>query len=510
MTNEAMTAPVKAITIAILAMGGEGGGVLADWIADMAEHEGYLAQTTSVPGVAQRTGATIYYIELFPEAAARATGHDPVLALMPTPGDVDIVIASELMEAGRAIQRGFVTPDRTILIASTHRIYSMIEKMAMGDGRVNPQTFIEAGKVAARRFVRTDFAHLAEENGSVISAALFGALAGTGALPFGRSHFEAAIRRGGIGVDSSLKTFAAGYARADGEDSGEILATTAATIETAIQPGPALAMLAERAACEFPKLVLPTLRIALARLADFQDEDYAAEYLDRLRSILAIDQRCGDGSFRLLGETARQLALWMSYEDAIRVAELKTRRRRFARVASEVHLGDKQLLNIDEFLHPRAEEIADILPPGLGCWLLASPRVGRLIGGRRIHRTTSIRGFLLLRVVAGLRRWRRHSLRFLAEHRRIADWLAAIESNAAANYELAIAVAECQRLVKGYGDTHLRGNASFDAVFASLPQLRSAANPAQVLRRLQHAALADESGKQLRAAMQDISVNSGA
>jgi NAD-dependent dihydropyrimidine dehydrogenase PreA subunit len=54
----------------ILAMGGEGGGVLADWIVDLGEHNGgYLAQTTSVPGVAQRTGATIYYVELFPKAA---------------------------------------------------------------------------------------------------------------------------------------------------------------------------------------------------------------------------------------------------------------------------------------------------------------------------------------------------------------------------------------------------------------------------------------------------------
>jgi indolepyruvate ferredoxin oxidoreductase beta subunit len=504
MGNETMATPVKAITIAVLAMGGEGGGVLADWIVDMAENQDYLAQTTSVPGVAQRTGATIYYIELFPEAAVRAAGQDPVLALMPTPGDVDIVIASELMEAGRAIQRGLVTPNRTVLISSTHRIYSMIEKMAMGDGRVNSQTFIEAGKAAARRFVRTDFAHLAEQNGSVISAALFGALAGTGTLPFDRVHFEAAIRRGGIGVDSSLKAFAAGYARADAEDSEEIAATTSATIETTIQPGPALAMLVARATREFPKQVLATLRTALARLADFQDEDYSAEYLDRLSPILAIDQRCGDGSYRLLVETACNLAVWMSYEDAIRVADLKTRRRRFARVSSEVRLGDNQLLDIDEFMHPRTEEIADILPVGLGCWLLASPRVGRLIGGRRVQRTTSIRGFLLLRAVAGLKRWRRHSLRFLAEHRRIADWLTAIENHAAANYELAIAIAECQRLVKGYGDTHVRSNACFDAVFASLPQLRSAANPAQALRRLQRAASADESGKQLRAALQDI------
>ena len=68
----------RAITIAVLAMGGEGGGVLADWIVDVAEHAAYHAQTTSVPGVAQRTGATIYYIELFPDAAIASTGRLPV------------------------------------------------------------------------------------------------------------------------------------------------------------------------------------------------------------------------------------------------------------------------------------------------------------------------------------------------------------------------------------------------------------------------------------------------
>src|SRR5580700_4310593 len=165
----------RAITIAIVAMGGEGGGVLADWIVDLAENADYLAQTTSVPGVAQRTGSTVYYIEIFPAAPAREAGKDPVLALMPVPGELDIVLASELMEAGRAIQRGMVTPDRTTFIASTHRVYSMTEKTAIGDGQVDTKKLIEAGGAAAHIFVHRDFARIAEQTRSVISAALFGA-----------------------------------------------------------------------------------------------------------------------------------------------------------------------------------------------------------------------------------------------------------------------------------------------------------------------------------------------
>src|SRR6478736_3826610 len=175
------------IKIAILAIGGEGGGVLSDWIVELAEQHGYLAQATSVPGVAQRTGATIYYVELFPRADAEAAGLAPVLALMPMPGDVDIVLASELMEAARAVQRGLVTPDRTTLIASTHRVWSITEKTALGDGRVSAAALVGHARAAAARLVSFDMAEAAEQAGSVISAGLFGALAGSGALPFGRA-----------------------------------------------------------------------------------------------------------------------------------------------------------------------------------------------------------------------------------------------------------------------------------------------------------------------------------
>src|SRR5438128_2067829 len=181
--GQPQVAKVRPITIAVVALGGEGGGVLADWIVDLAEHGGYLAQATSIPGVAQRTGATIYYLELFPKAAAQAAGKEPVLALMPTPGDVDVVLASELMEAGRAIQRGFVTPDRTTLIASTHRVYAMTERIALDDGRVDAGKILQACRTAAKRLYAFDMAALAEATGSVISAVLLGALAGTGVLP---------------------------------------------------------------------------------------------------------------------------------------------------------------------------------------------------------------------------------------------------------------------------------------------------------------------------------------
>src|SRR5262245_13153089 len=208
---DAQVTKARPITIAVVALGGEGGGVLADWIVDLAQHGGYLAQATSVPGVAQRTGATVYYVELFPKAAALAAGRDPVLAPMPVRGDVYSSLASELMEAARAVERGFVTPDRTLLVASTHRVFAMTEKIALADGRADAAAMLAACRDAARQLVAFDMAALADATGSVVSAVLFGALAGSGALPFPRPAFEAAIRRGQVGVNSSLAAFAAGF-----------------------------------------------------------------------------------------------------------------------------------------------------------------------------------------------------------------------------------------------------------------------------------------------------------
>jgi indolepyruvate ferredoxin oxidoreductase, beta subunit len=494
----------RAITIAILAMGGEGGGVLADWIVDLAEHSGYYAQTTSVPGVAQRTGSTIYYIEIFPEAAVRSAGKEPVLAMMPVPGELDIVLASELMEAGRAIQRGLVTPDRTTLIASTNRVYSMTEKTAIGDGRVDDARIIEASAAAAKVFVQNDFAAMAEESRSVISASLFGALAGTGALPFSRAQFEEAIGRGGVGVEASLAAFSAGFKAA----TEPATATTGKNQAPKAKVGPRLQALAARIESKFPPASHTILFAGIERLTDYQDEAYASEYLDWLEPIRDVDAQYGRGSFAMLSETGRYLALWMSYEDAARVADLKIRRTRFERVHKDARVDAAQLLQINEFLHPRVQEIADMLPAGLGQWLLntgwARGLVERFAQKGTIVQTTSLSGYLQLYAVSGLRRWRRKSLRFQREHQRINEWLAHIPTLAQENYALALEFAECPRMVKGYGDTHRRGKQSFDAVMAALPKLRRMDNAAAWLKKLREAALADDTGQKLADALREV------
>lgn len=497
----------KAITIAILAMGGEGGGVLADWIVDLAEHSGYRAQTTSVPGVAQRTGSTIYYLEIFPEEEVQAACKEPILALMPVPGEVDIVLASELMEAGRAIQRGLVTPDRTTLIASTNRVYSMTEKAAITDGRVDSAKVIEASGAAAKTFVHGDFASIANDARSVISASLFGALAATGALPFQREQFEEAIRKGGVGVESSLAAFD------DGFRSAKLPAAAAPSrTETAKgNVGPRLQPLAAKIESEFPPASREILLAGIERLADYQDVAYAADYLKRLEAIRDIDAKSGCSDSALLSEIARYLALWMSYEDAPRVADLKIRRTRFDRVHQDARVEPAQMLQIKEFLHPRVQEIADMVPATLGRLLLRSNLMRRLTeaitGNGKIVETTSLGGYLQLYMVAGMRRWRRMSLRFKKEQKAIADWLALITRVAPEDYALALELAECPRMVKGYGDTHAQGEKNYEAIMAALPKLRGKSDAALRLKKLREAALADDTGEKLASVLADEGEN---
>ena len=184
----------RPVTVLIAALGGEGGGVLTDWIIAAAARRGLPVQSTSIPGVAQRTGATTYYIEVFPRPWHELGGRRPVMALSPGIGDVDIVVASELLEAGRTVAAGFVTPDRTLAIASTHRAHSITEKMAMGDGRFDSDKLVREVAKNARDTLLFDMDAVAHSAGAMINAVMLGAIAASGRLPMAPEDFEAAIR----------------------------------------------------------------------------------------------------------------------------------------------------------------------------------------------------------------------------------------------------------------------------------------------------------------------------
>jgi indolepyruvate ferredoxin oxidoreductase, beta subunit len=497
----------RPIAIAVLAMGGQGGGVLVDWLVALAEGAGYLAQSTSVPGVAQRTGATIYYVEAMPDDGS---GRRPVLSLMPVPGEVDVVIGAELMEAGRAIQRGLVSPDRTTLIASAHRAYAVVEKAAPGDGAGDPAKVYEAARAASKRFLAFDMAAIAEETGSVISAALFGALAGSGALPFARPAYEATIRAAGLGVDASLQAFARAYDAASAEQRA---ATPAAPPPSglALKRFPALRpvgdagfdALVERARDRLPGPAHAMIAAGLARVVDFQDVAYGREYLDRVQAFADMEAQTAnaDSHYPLTVAAAKQIARAMAYDDVIRVADLKTRGSRFARVRDEVAARADQIVYTTEFMHPRMEEVCGTLPARLGLWIEARPRLfaalQRIVGRGRRVRTGTVTWFLPLYLLAGLRRYRRGTLRHQREYAHIEAWLDRARSAARRDIALGVELLEARRLVKGYSDTHAAGEGKFARVMATAHRLEGRADAADWVRRLRQAALADAEGSAL-------------
>ena len=473
-----MKIPDRPITILIAALGGEGGGVMADWLIDAAARCNFPSQSTSIPGVAQRTGATTYYLEIFPATREQLGDRSPVFSLTPSPGNVDIMVASELIEAGRAMQNGYVSPERTTLVASTHRIYATVEKMQMADGRFESSRVIDAGKQLAKRAVLFDMRKLAQDNGTVINAVLFGAMAGSGVLPVTREACEQAIRGGGRGAEASLRGFTAGC---------EIAAGSRATPQPPAPPKRAEGL-------------QDVLDLSISRLKDYQGEAYASLFLERMKPFQS-------GDSKLAAETARQLALWMSYEDIIRVADLKTRASRFERVRKEVGAKEGEPVVVIDYLKPGVEEFASLLPYSFGkklnSWAESRGKLDACNVGMHV-KTSGVFGYLLVRSLAWLRPWRPHSYRYQEEQQLIERWLLRVNEAAQRSPALALEVAQCATLLKGYGETHRRGKANFLAIMDALVENPAAADAiaqAAAIRKAREAALADPEGKALGGAL---------
>lgn len=468
-------------SILICALGGEGGGVLASWLTRAAREAGATVSRTSIPGVAQRTGATTYYLEL----ALAGDANAPVLSLFPTPGDVDVVVATELLEAGRAMKRGFVTPDRTTLISATHRVYTIDERAAMGDERFEQERLLEAARRLSHRAMLLDLSNAVGVG--ALNAALLGAIAASDALPIPLEAFRVAIREEAKSVESNLRAFETGLRLAQAPRSA------------AAQPA---AEIDENGYSMLPPSVWAIVAHGVRRLTEYQSKAYADDYVMRLQELY---RALPEGSDSLIGEAARHLALLMSYEDAIRVADLKTRPERLARVRAEVRARPEEPLTVTEFLKPGIEELSALLPVGLArriqAWALRHGSIDKWSMGLKV-RSTSVSGYALLRLLASLRRWRPKTLQFAQTRELIDRWLYTVRRTAALDPALAAQVIECARLVKGYGDTRRRGLANHFRILSELavPAIERqvpADVAADLMRRAIAAALADDTGARL-------------
>lgn len=509
----------RPVCILISALGGEGGGVLKDWVVATAHAAGYPVQATSIPGVAQRTGATTYYVEIFPMKRDLLGGRTPVLCLSPTAGQVDFFIGSELMEAARQVQAGMVS-QRTTFIASTHRVYTTAEKMAMGDGRFDSDKAIEAMRAVAQRAILFNMEAETQKAGTVISAVMFGALAAAlnDALALPRTLAEAAIKAGGKGNvrvnEASLRGFAAGYAQAGGAP------PLTAPAENRTKDNPETVGGSTSQGNE-PLGAAQAIALGEERCADFLDTAYAALYTSRLAQVRARDaapselQRDPKRNLQqeLTRETARYLALWMCYEDVARVADLKSRLDRFDNIRSEAAAKLDQPIKVVEFFKPGYGEIADQLPPTLANAVRAyAKKRGKVaIFENGIHvESTSLSGYVKLRMLAFMARFRRSSSRYLLEQAQIERWLAAIVK--APSNQLALEIALTARLIKGYSDTHQRGKENFLRILETLIEggegkvNYAVETRTAYIRAAREAALADPEGRKLDGSLETAGI----
>jgi len=485
----AAPAPVSILSLLIPAVGGQGGGVLSEWIVEAAALDGFRAHGTSIPGVAQRTGSTTYYVELLTD---RAATDDPVFSLYPVPGALDVLLAPEYLEVARMIEAGFVSPARTTVVCSTHRLYTIHEKTATGRAIYPRERLDTLARATARHLVAFDALAVARERGTEVNAVLLGALAGSGALPVSAEAFRKAIESRGVAVAANLAGFDIGLELSRGDNSVDEgvqgnahvapsvdegvqgNAHVAPSVDEGVQGNAHVAPSVNEGVWGKPKgspnsidippmpsAVRTVVDHALPRLIDYQDMRYARRYLARLHPFV---EREAVGAI-----VARHLATWMTYEDAIRVAQAKTRATRFARIRGEARAGDGTVVEVTDYLKPDLDEIWGILPHRLVApfarWAQRRWPHGRPTLGQHV-RTTTVTGYLRIWLLARLRVLRPMSWRARVEDERIDRWLAGVERALAWDEALAREIAHLARLVKGYGDVRRRLASLFDTGLA--------------------------------------------
>jgi len=538
-----MIRPASPLSLLICALGGEGGGRLTQWIVEAARLAGFPAQATSVPGVAQRTGSTTYYVELWPEPQSALGERRPVFCLSPVPGALDGLLASELLEGSRAVTQGYASPERTLVLASLSRTLTTVERMQPTDGRLQGDKLERLVASASREHHLFDMAAMARESGTAVSAVMLGALAGSGLLPLSRSHYESAVRADGADATASLRGFARAFEHVEQARARVTAAPAPAPAPTPVPAAapnprgslpsapacapqalsPAVPALAEPWRTQLPDAAHDLAARGVQRLREYQDEAYAQRYLQRLARVAQAERAAqpavapaqdpattpaeGLATGAVTAETARWLALWMAFDDVVRVADLKSRASRWSRVAREVQAGPSDVLKVYDHFKPGLPELAGLLPAALARRLLAW-EARRLARGREPFalplklRTHTVTGLLLLRALASLRRLRPRGSRYALEQSMIERWLAGVQAGLQRDPALGLEIARCGRLVKGYGSTNERGKDTLMHVLVHLAQGRDPQAAAQAVRAAREAALADDSGRALDQALE--------
>jgi hypothetical protein len=198
---------------------------------------------------------------------------------------------------------------------------------------------------------------------------------------------------------------------------------------------------------------------AVDRLIGYQGASYARLYVERVRRF--VGRRDVDDA--LLVDIARLMAMRMSYEDPIRIAQLK-----LAEV--EAGAGDPVAASVDDIGKFRLDELIGALPAAI-----AEPVLGAVEWAGWTHKPVSMRfstrsrwGVRRLKIEASLRRWRLFSVRYAEERVWVERWLHMISRTLGRQPRAAPAIVQTAAMVQGYGDAYRQGLADWHAIIDGL------------------------------------------
>jgi len=467
------------IKILIPAVGGQGGGVLTEWLVQAFFLEEHDVQAISLPGLSQRGGSTVYYLEACSKKLSN--GRPIIYSQYPVPGDVDIILAQEFLELGRILELGYGS-DRTIIISSTHRIYSTLEKLPIGSGIYSNQNLEKLAQNFSSNFFGVDVLDLAKKNGMdelSINAMLYGILAASDALPINKDSYLKSIEKVGVAVKSNMEAFNIGweYIKNNGSNNErEKLNDPEALISEKLDEfddkhREEYQELINSLRDNYPDNLLGVLIEAVHRLIDYQGIWYATKYIKDVDNICQIEKQLRKNSSELTEQFAKNLALWMSFEDGIRVADLKINSSRFKRIKEEMMIKSNQVFKVIDYLKPDSAEIYGLLP-----YTIVAPfvKLSESDFFKKIWKrkkpltfsqkpvTTTFMGFIRLWFLTKFKRFRPYSYRFVIEHRVIDKYKSSVQKYAKMDYELGLIIARSGKIIKGYGNVRRRSIRDFN------------------------------------------------
>jgi indolepyruvate ferredoxin oxidoreductase, beta subunit len=461
------------IKIFIPAVGGQGGGVLTEWLVQAFFRGEFDVQGISLPGLSQRGGSTVYYLEAYPKST---DNKEIIFAQFPVPGEVDIIVAQEFLELGRALELGYGS-DITTIVTSTHRIYSTLEKLPIGSGIYSDENLRKLARAFSSDLIELNALELSKANGMdelAVNAILLGALCASGALPLEKKSFTDAIEEVGVAVKSNLRAFEVGWDYIDSKKYQGQDATPGHPWEKFIDERAQklegnnreeYLLRTNEIESRYPVNIREILAESVLRLKEYQDYKYADRYLAQVYNVFQIDERVKGGGYKLTEHYAKNLALLMSYEDGIRVAELKIKSERFKRIKEDMRLRDDQVFKVIDYLKPDAEEVYGLLPYYLVSPVLSFTRTSLF---KKIWRrkqpltfgqtpiTTSFSGFLRLWLLTRIKFMRPQSYRYRKEHALIKKYMESVKIYSQYDYKLGCLIAKSAGMVKGYGKVRRR------------------------------------------------------